>query len=108
MQDALRFYTKALALGFDDAQIFNDIGVVYEQLDVIDKAEEYYLKAIELDPDYLAPYTNLAFFYKAQGKRDRAAEFFQRRLELGSEDDPWQDKARQELYKLRPELLAQQ
>jgi len=100
---ALKNYTKALTLGLKTAVIYNDIGVVYEQLGISDKAEEFYLKSIAVNADYLPPYTNLAYFYLAQGDTARAVTFFQERLDRGQEDDPWQEKVSAELYKISPD-----
>jgi Flp pilus assembly protein TadD len=103
---ALTYYSKAISLGLNNAIIYNDIGVVYEQLGTKDKAEVYYLKAIEQSQDYLPPYTNLAFLYEDQGAVDKAVYYFEKRLERGQEDDPWQERVRNELYKIDPSYKA--
>ena len=99
---ALIDYAKAIELGFKDASIFNDIGVVYEQLGVYDRAEMFYLKAIRIDENYLPPLTNLAYFYKAGGKADKAIEYFSKRYQKAPEGDPWRERAKEELFELDP------
>jgi len=103
IKQALKSYIKALSLGLKTAVIYNDIGVVYEQLGIADKAQEFYLKSIAVNADYLPPYTNLAYFYLARGDTARAVTFFQERLDRGQEDDPWQEKVQEELYKISPD-----
>ena len=65
---ALSFYQKAVELDPAYAVVYNDLGVVYEAMRFIDRAEESYLKAVKLDPEYLSAYTNLALLY--ENKRD--------------------------------------
>lgn len=104
LPEALTYYLKALSLGLKQATIYNDVGVVYEQLELSDKAEESYLTAIQTDPNYLPPYTNLAFLYKEKGDRARAIQYFEDRLWRAADDDPWREKVKKELYTLDPSL----
>lgn len=101
-QEALSFYAKAVSLAKDDESvpIFNDMGVIYEQMGFADKAEESYLRALELNDHYLPACSNLAYFYKKQGDADKAAEYFQKRIQWGDPNDVWTGKAKQELSDL--------
>lgn len=101
---ALTYYAKAISLGLDTAAIYNDMGVIYEQIGVFPRAEENYLKAIEFDPNYLPPYTNLAYFYQDRGDTKRAIYFFQQRFKRAEEGDPWKERVRDELYRIDPQL----
>lgn len=101
---ALTFYTKAISLGAENAVVFNDIGIVYEKLGIPVRAEKFYLKAIRNDRNYLAPYTNLAYLYKERGDTARALTFFLERLNRGSEQDPWKDRVKEELFAISPNL----
>ncbi|WP_296618648.1 tetratricopeptide repeat protein [Marivirga sp.] len=47
----------------DNANLYFNLGYLYEQLEQPEKAEEAYLKAIELDPDYLDANFNYAVYY---------------------------------------------
>jgi len=47
----------------DNANLYFNLGYLYEQLEKPKKAEEAYLKAIEIDPDYLDANYNYAVFY---------------------------------------------
>lgn len=86
---ALTFYSKATAMGGNDPWIFNNVGVIYEQMGLIDQAELNYLKALEIDPHYLPPYTNLAFLYKERGDIDRAISYFRKRIDAAPSNDEW-------------------
>jgi len=109
---AFQYYTKSLSLVPDNAVIFNDMGVLYEQLGIEAKAAEHYLKAIRVNKNYLPPYMNLAYLYQKQGDNVRASEYFQKRIELSRPHDPWAKKAKEELWKIDPErqqkMVAQQ
>jgi tetratricopeptide (TPR) repeat protein len=77
---------------------YNDLGIIYEALGVVGRAEESYLKAIQTDPHYLSSYSNLALLYENQRNLDKAALYWEKRLKLGSATgDPWATKARQRL-----------
>ncbi len=102
LQEALSFYAKAISLGKDSDNIalFNDTGVIYEQLGLLNKAEDHYLQALRLDNQYLPAYSNLAYLYKRQGNTDKAIEFFKKRVEWGRASDPWTQKAKSEISQL--------
>ncbi len=104
---ALTNYSKALSLGLETAPFFNDWGVLYEQLGVRNKAEEFYLKALRVDPDYLPPYTNLAYLFQAKGDVKQATDYLLERIRRAPEKDPWLKHLKQEVYKFNPGLKAQ-
>ncbi len=99
LEEALTFYTKAASLSSPGrrAPILNDIGVIYEELGVPDRAEENYRQALIFDSRYLPACTNLAYLYKKQGNWEKAARYFQRRIEWGHSEDPWTGRAKREL-----------
>ncbi|MBF0523065.1 MAG: tetratricopeptide repeat protein [Candidatus Omnitrophica bacterium] len=105
ISDALTYYSKAVSLGvgLENAVTYNDLGVLYEQIGADVKAEQCYLAAIQLDKNYLPSYTNLAYLYKDNHRFEKAFEFFKKRFEMGSPDDVWTQKAKEELLALRPE-----
>lgn len=101
-EKAFQYYVKSLSLVPDNETIYNDMGVLYEQLGFEPKAEEYYLKAIRVKKDYLPPYMNLAYMYQKSGETDKAIEYFEKRVELGRAHDPWVARAKEELLQLDP------
>ncbi len=101
--EALSYYTKSIALGLETPVVFNDMGVLYEQLGLRSRAEEYYHEAIKIDPKYLPAYTNLAYFYKRDGKREKAFKYFRQRYEMAESGDIWAGKVKDELLKIHPE-----
>ena len=103
LNEALGFYTKALNLGAQSPNLFNDAGVLYENIGLPVKAETYYLNAIALDKKFLPAYTNLAYLYLNIDDVHKAAEYFKLRFELAKVNDPWAQKVKEELLKLRPE-----
>src|SRR3989338_10037908 len=79
------------------------MGVLYEKINMLPRAEKYYLKAIDLDSNYLPAYINLAYLYQRLGKMEKAAEYFKLRYELGNSEEPWAQKAKEELIRINPE-----
>jgi len=106
IDQALSYYIKATTLGVDNAALLNDMGVLYEDIDFNTKAAHYYSKAIKKDEQYLPAYINLAYLYKKMGRVDEAAWYFKMRYELGNPTDPWAQKAKEELLKLKPEYQS--
>lgn len=99
---ALTFYSKAETLGYQDAWMCNNIGVIYEQLGSPERAELEYLKALEINPEYLPAYTNLAFLYNENGDTARAIAYFRARIERAPADDEWVPLLVQELNAIDP------
>jgi tetratricopeptide (TPR) repeat protein len=99
---ALALYTKALELGIENEVLYNDIGVIYEQLGDWQQARAYYLKSINHNPDYLPPYTNLAYLYQTLGDIQNAENYFRERYLRAPEGDPWKDAALKELLRINP------
>jgi len=102
LNEALGYYTKAVSLGIENAVLFNDMGILYEEVDLNSKAEHYYLKGIASDKNYLPPYINVAYLYQRLGRKERAAQYFKMRYEIGDPNDPWAQKAKTELIKISP------
>jgi len=101
--EALSYYTKAISLGLENSVVFNDIGVLYEQLGFDFRAEKYYQQAIIIDPKYLPAYTNLAYFYKRNDYQEKAFKYFRQRYEMAGPGDVWAEKVKDELLKIHPE-----
>lgn len=100
--EALTFYSKALSLGLNSPVIYNDMGILHEQLGLSSRAEQYYLQALKQDRGYLPAYSNLAYLYLQEGNKSKAKDYFQLRYELAPEGDPWRYKIEDELVKLSP------
>ncbi len=100
LQDALSWYQKAVEIDPSFAIAYNDIGVIYEAKGLVQLAEENYLKANKLDPNYLSVYSNLAALYESKRDFEKAALYWEKRSRLGSEGDPWKDKASKRLRDL--------
>lgn len=53
-EEAIKKYEEALKLEPKDARIYYNLGIVYETMNVIDKAKQNFRLAIELDEDLTA------------------------------------------------------
>lgn len=104
LYEALSFYTKSVTLGGGDPVVLNDIGVIYEQIGLIKKAEDFYQQAAKVDPRYLPTYSNLGYLYLKTGRREKAFINFKKRYVSSEPGDPWGEKAKEEILKLHPEL----
>ena len=103
LNEALNYYTKAVEIGLDNPSVYNDMGILFEEVGFDLRAEQHYRKAIQADSNYLPAYINLAYLYKKNKNLEKAAQYFQKRYELGTPGDPWAEKAKDELIALKPE-----
>jgi tetratricopeptide (TPR) repeat protein len=97
---ALSLYKKAIQINPSYSICYNDLGVVYERVNLPYDAEKMYKKAIELDPHYVGAYTNLALLYEKNKNFQDAAKMWKRRIELGDPADTWTRKAKEHLENL--------
>lgn len=102
LEQALTYYSKALSLGLHDPSVYNDIGILYEQLGAGDRALEYYQEAIRVDQNYLPAYTNLGYLYLEKGDTEKAGIYLRKRLDQAPAADPWRDTIEEELLKVDP------
>jgi len=102
--EALSYYQKAIAICPNYAVPYNDLGVLYEGMGSLGRAEESYLMSTKIDPLYCSAYTNLALLYEGQRDFDRAAYYWSKRVDVGSQDDPWTQKAANRLRDIRRSL----
>ncbi len=97
---ALSFYQKAIELNPDYVVVYNDLGIIYEKLQLPNEAEKMYKKAIELDPQYAGVYTNLALLYEKSKDFEAAAHMWKKRVDVGDPYDTWTINAKKHLENL--------
>ncbi len=95
IDEAAKFYRKAIEIDPTYAVAYNDLGVILESKGQLDDAEKNYMRATEVDPQYLSAYSNLALLYENKRELDKAAYYWGRRAELGIGDDLWTRRAAQ-------------
>ncbi len=100
IDDAISHYKTSIILDPTIPAVYNDLGIVYEINEALDLAERCYYRAITVDSNYLPAYTNLAFLYEKEADVRRAAFYWKKRIELGGPDDPWVQKAHDNLRRL--------
>ena len=64
--EAIDAFTAVLEIEGDNAELYNNIGLCYANLDDDEKAEKFYLKALQLNPKLAQIYINLADIYYKQ------------------------------------------
>lgn len=97
LDSALSWYQKAVEIDPLYALAFNDLGIIYESKGMLERAEECYLKALSIDPNMLSVYSNLGYLYESRRDLKTAVSYWDKRVKLGSEYDPWTQKARRRL-----------
>ncbi|GHT76192.1 hypothetical protein AGMMS50262_13700 [Bacteroidia bacterium] len=77
--EAVDYLNKAIAISPDNAQLYDVVGQVYEEMKNFDKASESFQKAIEIQPDYSEAYSHAGRLYynagvEQRGKADNIAD----------------------------------
>jgi tetratricopeptide (TPR) repeat protein len=86
-QQAVTYFEKCLQVNPDLTEARNYLGSVYQEMGMLDKAEQEYRKAIA-DESYKSrelPYYNLARLYLAQGKEEKALELVEKSLDINDQ-----------------------
>lgn len=81
IEDAKNGLEEAIAAEPDNANLYFNLGYLYEELGEPDKAIENYAKAVEVDPTYFDAVYNLGVFYY-----NRAAELYSEAAEMSLSD----------------------
>lgn len=102
LSNALVYYQKTINLEPYYAEAHNDLGIVYEKMGWLNKAEQSYRAAIKIQPDFVPAYTNLALLCERRGDIKNAVVYYKARYSLGSPKDSWTKKARDKLLIYAP------
>ena len=85
-ENAEEAFKKALSLGGDQLDIYNELAICEIELEKFSEAESHLFKAFEMDPENLKVISNMGILAMKQGKNADAIGFFQTVLELESAD----------------------
>ncbi|MGE0086139.1 MAG: tetratricopeptide repeat protein [Desulfococcaceae bacterium] len=83
LADAIAHYQKVLDFKpADPAGVYNNMGVVWQDLGKNEKALECYQKALDAKPDYAEVYNNVGNTFRAMGDLPQAMASYRKSLEL--------------------------
>jgi serine/threonine-protein kinase len=82
LDDAIRYYTAALALRPSSSEVHLNLGVVLMQRGKLDEAVEATRDAIRLQPDLAPAHRNLGHILRAMGRADEAVAAYREALRL--------------------------
>jgi len=97
---AIKYFQEALVVDPQYATVHNDLGIIYEQRGLDEKAKMSYLMALKVNPRYIRAHSNLALLYEKLDDYNKAYYHWKQRVELGRPDDPWTLKAKERLKML--------
>jgi serine/threonine protein kinase/Tfp pilus assembly protein PilF len=95
-EEALRFYTAALAIRPHSPGAYLNLGLAHYRLGALDEAVEALRTAIRLKPDYMPAHYNLAIFLDASRKHEEAFAAYREAIRL----NPLEGSAHHNLGKL--------
>lgn len=82
LNDAVKFFEKAIALNPNYAEAYNNLGTVMQKLNNLNQSIFHYKKAIEKKPNLFNAYLNLGHAYKMDGKIQEAISIYKQVIEL--------------------------
>ncbi len=100
IDSALKYYQQSLMVDPKYYTVHNDLGILYEQKGLDEKAKMEYLAALKANPKYAKAHSNLALLYEKTGDFDKAYYHWKQRVVLGDSNDPWTKKAEQKLTEI--------
>ncbi len=83
--DPIYFYERTFAFAPYSWRVANNLGTTYQEMEELDKAEEYLLKAIALKPDSAEAHNNLGIVYSRDGRFEEAFAYLNKALALDPE-----------------------
>lgn len=82
--EAARHLSKAVALGVDEAAVYNALGISYSRTGKLRQAVESYKKALKLDPSLAQTHLNLGFAYERLNRKTLAEGEYQQACRLNA------------------------
>ena len=79
---AARLYKRGVEVAPDEAGLYNNLGLTYDDLGQHEEAIAAYQRATELDPNYARPHNGLGNVYSDLGRPEEAIAAYQRAIEL--------------------------
>jgi len=102
LDEAIRFFNRALSLDPRHYQSLNALGLVHSLKGELREAEKSFLKCLEVSPNFMEAHNNLGMIYQEMGFLDKAEEEFKRVISdptYASKELPFYNLAR--LYSMR-------
>lgn len=82
-QKALDLFNKSLeSYSFDNAPVYNMIGLTYKEMKNFDNGMTWFEKAIQSDPNFWASYSYIGDIYKDKGEYDKAIMWYVKSKEV--------------------------
>jgi Tfp pilus assembly protein PilF len=78
LDEAIRFFSKALSLDPRHYQSLNALGLAYSMKGELREAEKSFLKCLEVSPAFMEARNNLGMIYQEMGFPDKAEEEFKK------------------------------
>lgn len=81
-QDNISFYQRTIELEPENYKAYNNLGNIYLDKKMYNKAAGYYQKSLEINPDFALAHYNLAYLYNLGGYQGRAKRHYERAIAL--------------------------
>jgi len=81
--DAVDYYYRALKqASFKDPQLWNKLGIAFQQENKFHNARQAYAKSTKVDPDFAEGWNNLGTVYFMESKYGKSVSYYQRAIKL--------------------------
>ena len=78
---AIEYYQKAIGLDPQNAVLYENLGLAYEQKKMLQEAEQAYIKATEIEQVTGAYFNRLGYFYYTQLRHELAIKYYLKAIE---------------------------
>jgi superkiller protein 3 len=78
---AIEYYQRAIGLDPQNAVLYENLGLAYEQKKMLDEAEQAYIKATEIEQVTGAYFNRLGYFYYTQLRHELAIKYYLKAIE---------------------------
>jgi len=82
LEQARNVCKKILKIQPNNADVYFDLGNIFQEKGQLDEAITYYQKAIELNPNFAGTHFNLGDVFQEKGQLDEAVIYYQKTIEL--------------------------
>jgi Tfp pilus assembly protein PilF len=80
---AIAAYEKSIELGIENLpEVHSNLGVLYSEMQQLDKAQQMYARAIAASPDYIPALLNMAGLCEERGQQQQATDLYHRILAI--------------------------
>ncbi|MDA9733256.1 tetratricopeptide repeat protein [Candidatus Pelagibacter sp.] len=81
-KEAIKNYENIIKIDPSIVYAYNNLGLIYVEIENIDLAKKNFLLAIKINPSFIYSYINLGILFQNEGQKEKAIECFEKIIEI--------------------------